>query len=117
MQEGSSARKRGSKFSDKDVISAKTSMRDSGSPIEGLSSFDQNISQADKNTQSTDCIDDIKQIFMDKHVSALFPAYSFLLPSLSKNFYSAFSIIFEFIELQCTEKCEQELAYTFIFPK
>ncbi|XP_007031407.2 PREDICTED: DNA repair protein UVH3 [Theobroma cacao] len=67
VQEGSSARKRCSKFSDKDVISAKTSMRDSGSPIEGLSSFDQNISQADKNTQSTDCIDDIKQIFMDKH--------------------------------------------------
>ena len=82
MQEGSSARKRASKFSDKDVNSAKTSMRDSVSSMEGVSSFEQNISHADKNKQSTDCIVEIKQIFMDKHVSTLFPAYSFLLPSL-----------------------------------
>ncbi|XWS40772.1 hypothetical protein CRYUN_Cryun17cG0024300 [Craigia yunnanensis] len=60
VQEGSSARKRASNFSDKDVNSAKTSM-------EGVSSFEQNISQADENKQSTDCIDEIKQIFMDKH--------------------------------------------------
>ncbi|XVF60355.1 hypothetical protein PTKIN_Ptkin08bG0038400 [Pterospermum kingtungense] len=60
VQEGSSTRKRGSKASDKDVNSAETSM-------EGVSSFDQNISQADMNKQSTDCIDEIKQIFMDKH--------------------------------------------------
>ncbi|XP_022739308.1 DNA repair protein UVH3 isoform X3 [Durio zibethinus] len=67
VQEGSSARKRGSKFSDKDVNSAKTSMIDSVSSIEGVSSLDQNISQADENKQSKDCIDDMKQIFMDKH--------------------------------------------------
>ncbi|KAE8707616.1 DNA-repair protein UVH3 [Hibiscus syriacus] len=45
VKEGSSARKRGSE-------------RRTG---------DQKTFQADKNKQSTDCIDDIKQIFMDKH--------------------------------------------------
>ncbi|XVF16465.1 hypothetical protein REPUB_Repub10bG0033100 [Reevesia pubescens] len=57
VQEGPSARKRGSKSSDKDVNIAKTSMEDSVSSIEGVYSFDHNISQADN----------IKQIFMDKH--------------------------------------------------
>ncbi|GMI68417.1 hypothetical protein HRI_000511000 [Hibiscus trionum] len=62
VQEGSSARKRGSKLTEKDVNSAKTSTGGSESSI-----GDQKTFQADKNKQSTDCIDDIKQIFMDKH--------------------------------------------------
>ncbi|KAK8717056.1 hypothetical protein V6N13_044337 [Hibiscus sabdariffa] len=62
VQEGSSARKRGSKLTEKDVNSAKMSTGDSESII-----GDQKTFQADKNKQSTDCIDDIKQIFMDKH--------------------------------------------------
>lgn len=78
VQEGSSARKRGPKFTEKDVNSTKTSTRGSESN-NGASSLDQNSFQADKNMLSTDCIDDIKQIFMDKHVNTLFPHY-FLLP-------------------------------------
>ncbi|XVE67972.1 hypothetical protein DITRI_Ditri09bG0030800 [Diplodiscus trichospermus] len=67
VREGSSARKIEPKFADKDVNSAKTSQRDSVSSMEGASSFDQSIYQADENKHSTDCIDEIKQIFMDKH--------------------------------------------------
>nr|KJB11469.1 hypothetical protein B456_001G260400 [Gossypium raimondii] len=66
VQEGSSARKRGPKSTEKDVNGTKTSTRGSESN-NGTSSLDQNSFQADKNMQSTDCTDDIKQIFMDKH--------------------------------------------------
>ncbi|OMO88684.1 Drug/metabolite transporter [Corchorus capsularis] len=52
VQEGSSGRKRGSK-----------STSDNG----GVSSLDEKISQADKIKHSTDCNDDVKQVFMDKH--------------------------------------------------
>ncbi|KAE8689315.1 DNA repair protein UVH3-like isoform X2 [Hibiscus syriacus] len=62
VQEGSSARKRGSKLTEKDVDSAKTSTGGSESSIGNQKTF-----QADKNKQSADCIDDIKQIFMEKH--------------------------------------------------
>ncbi|KAB2075656.1 hypothetical protein ES319_A07G237200v1 [Gossypium barbadense] len=66
VQEGSSAWKRGPKSTEKDVNSTKTSTGGSESN-NGASSLDQNSFQADKNMQSTDCINDIKQIFMDKH--------------------------------------------------
>ncbi|PPD79986.1 hypothetical protein GOBAR_DD23080 [Gossypium barbadense] len=66
VQEGSSAWKRGPKSTEKDVNSTKTSTRGSESN-NGASSLDQNSFQAGKNMQSTDCTNDIKQIFMDKH--------------------------------------------------
>ncbi|OMP10663.1 Drug/metabolite transporter [Corchorus olitorius] len=61
VQEGSSGRKRGSKSSEKDNNTAEAS--DNG----GVSSLDEKISQADKIKHSTDCNDDVKQVFMDKH--------------------------------------------------
>ncbi|KAA3459375.1 DNA repair protein UVH3 isoform X3 [Gossypium australe] len=66
VQEESSAWKRGPKSTEKDVNSTKTSTGGSESN-NGESSLDQNSFQADKNMQSADGIDDIKQIFMDKH--------------------------------------------------
>ncbi|XP_034207461.1 DNA repair protein UVH3 isoform X2 [Prunus dulcis] len=56
---GSSAKKRGSKFGDKDI--------NSQSNKEEVSAFDQNNCPGQEHKQSADLIEEIKQTFMDKH--------------------------------------------------
>ncbi|ONI19492.1 hypothetical protein PRUPE_3G281300 [Prunus persica] len=56
---GSSAKKRGSKFGDKDI--------NSQSNKEEVSAFDQNNCHGQEHKQSADLIEEIKQTFMDKH--------------------------------------------------
>lgn len=65
-QNDSSVRKRGSKVGGNDSNCANSNM-------EGINSFNQNINQCHEGEQSADHIQEIKQIFMDKHVSFLFP--------------------------------------------
>ncbi|XP_043806922.1 DNA repair protein UVH3 isoform X3 [Manihot esculenta] len=59
-QNDSSVRKRGSKVGGNDSNCA-------NSNIEGINSFNQNINQCHEGEQSADHIQEIKQIFMDKH--------------------------------------------------
>ena len=84
---GSSSKKRGPKVSD--------GLNCSKSNINDVSALDQNISQAQEQKQSVIDMQDIKQIFMDKHVFVKFPAFYYLWKNC--NFSIFFNILYSLI--------------------
>lgn len=107
---GSSAKKRGPKVGDKGLNCSKSN-------TEEVSASDLNMSQAQEQQQSATYMQDIKQIFMDKHVIVM-SSTIFLLLYMEESLWDCSvisNVIIYFLLL--TEKCEQELAYSFFFSK
>lgn len=98
---GSTVKKRGPKIIDNGLKCSKSN-------LEEVSGSDLNIVEGQEQQQSVTSMDDIKQIFMDKHVLIMLSA---LLFTCHCSFVS-----FLFSLLLLIEKCEQELAYSSCFP-
>lgn len=78
MQGGSTKRKRASNLTDHNVNHGECNAGVTASSI-GISVTGQSINQAEESRQSADKMDDLKQIFMDKHVIAIFCADFFFI--------------------------------------